>query len=755
MKIAIFAFLLFTFYLPSFGQDVSRATWQVQKYDLEVTLPQDEKTRSVVVKAILNLKNISGKPASTLTLRISTSAEVSAVKINDSTADFTKSEEKITATSNLQRIVLRLASVAPDGMLTASVEYKFNLKENSASNAVSPSGAQFLPLSFWYPTPNSWYFTQGADAASVRLKVITPVGFRTLSSGSLVPNVSNSFDQRLNTQPFFVSGNWDPLSFNIPGSYGEAFLPAGGGDTERKNAQELILLTVAAKTFVTDVLGKIPNLPPLRIVAVKRGGGFSSGGTIFVDEAVFRRSKIDSQTAMSIAEAVAKLWLSNATTVTGDGYGAITEGLSRYIATQFIESKFGKDVADVERLRQRNSYAAVSKRDAPMGRVSPLDDYYYPEVANKGAMVWRILAKRVGSNEFSNIIRANMQDGNLNLVELRSAFSAQKDLLDYLFDQVTETNLMVGLPQVNGAEVKSALANTGPVDVTVDVTATTDSGQKITAPTTIKANGFGEVIFKLPGKVAKVEVDSEKLYPQTEYSDDIAPRETTDNDPLLAVKRLFDKQDFAKAEDTARKVIRDLPRLDDVRVLLARALLAQNKNVDAEKEFRAVMDEKLPTSRSLAWANVGLAEVASRTNQNDAAIKFAVAAIIADSDFGASLAARNLRNKLGVAPAVDPIFKTFFADFDKAATANRKADIDALVMPGEITKFASGVSGSTEQWQTQIKHIDRIDANTVLVETNMTIKLLNKNVETRLAVYRLAKVGNGWKLSAVDVFEVR
>ena len=416
---------------------------------------------------------------------------------------------------------------------------------------------------------------------------------------------------------------------------------------------------------------------------------------------------------MNIAEATAKLWIGNAVSVTGEGYGVITEGLSRYIATQFIESKYGKDVADVERLRQRNSYAAVSKRDSPMGKVSPLDDFYYPEVANKGVMVWRILAKRVGSTDFNNIVRSGLQDGNLNLAELRAAFSSQKDLLDYLFDQVTDMNLQVGLPQLNGTDAKSALHNSGAIDVTVDVTATTDTGQKITAPTTIKGMSFGEVIFKSNSKIVRVEIDSDKLYPQTEYSDDVKPIELTDSDPLLAAKRLFDKQDFANAESTARKLLKDLPRFDELRVIFARSLLAQNKNTDAEKEFRAVLDEKLPTSRSLAWANVGLGEVASRTNQKDAALKYAETAIIADADYGASLAARKLRNNLGFVTAIDPTVKAFFSEFDKAAAANRKTGIDVLVMPGEVTKFAGGVSGSTEQWQSQIKQIDRLDPNGV------------------------------------------
>src|SRR6185295_19759840 len=98
-------------------------------------------------------------------LRISPSADVSAVKINDSTVDFTKSEEKAGGSISLQRIGIRFPSVAVGGTVTAAVEYKLNIKDNNALTSLSPAGEQFLPLSFWYPTPNSWYFARGADAA--------------------------------------------------------------------------------------------------------------------------------------------------------------------------------------------------------------------------------------------------------------------------------------------------------------------------------------------------------------------------------------------------------------------------------------------------------------------------------------------------------------------------------------------------------------------------------------------------------------
>ncbi len=741
----IFTVLLFTFSI--FAQDDSRAsiTWQVQKYDVAATLPQAETDRNLAVKAVLNLKNVSGSAGSRLTLRISPSAEVSAVKVNDATADFSKGEEKL-GTGTLQRIIVRLPSIPPNQTFSVAVDYKLNIKENSGLNSLSPVNSQFLPLSFWYPTPNSWYFARGADYAPFSLKVNSANNLTVLSSGAVT---ANGFEQKLNGQPFFIAGNWDKTEANGV----EVYLPKGADAEAQKRAQELAGLASEAKTFTTNLLGTAPDAP-LRIVAAKRGAGFSSGGTIFVDDSVFRRQKIDSQTAMTIAEATAKIWLGNAVNVNGDAYGVIREGLPKFIATQFLESKYGKEIADIERLRQRTSYAAIAKRDAPLNVVSPLDDYYYTEVSNKGAMIWRLLAKKVGQDEFFNILRPQLKNGDLQLSELRPAFSSQKDFLDYAFEQVTDTNLLVGLPQSNGAETKVALRNTGSIDASVSVLATTANGEKLTAQTTIPAKSFGEVSFNTPNKIVRTEIDGEKLYPQTDYSDDVAPREFDDSDALLAVKRAFDKQDFINAEKNAREVLQATPRFDDVRILLARTLLTQGKTADAEREFRAVLDEKLPTSRSLAWANEGLGEVALKNNQTAQAAKFFEQAIKADAEYGATLAARNGRNKANGSTPIDESIKAFFAEFDKAAVSGRKADIDALIVPGEIPKFSGGIAGA-QQWQTKILQIDKLDANNVLVETNLAIKLLNKDVETGTAVFRLAKVGNNWKLSGVDIFEVR
>jgi hypothetical protein len=731
------------------AQDDTRvsATWQVQKYDITATVPQSETDRNLSVKAKVDARNASSRPASTMTLRISPAADISAVTVNGAASEFSKREEK-TGTGSLQQLVVRMPSVAPNGNVAVEVAYRLAVKDNSGLAAISSTGSQFLPLSYWYPTPNSWYFARGADYAPARIQVNAPSGLTAISSGS---EAGGAFDGKLNVQPFFAIGSWDAI--NTDGS--SAYIPKGADAEARKRGEDLMAVAREARAFVETFLGASSTSNPIRLVSVKRGAGFSGGGTIFFDEAVLRRSKVDSQTVLSVAEGVAKTWLGGSTAITGDGGGAVREGLARFLATQFIENKYGKDVADVERLRQRVAYASVVQRDSPISTVSPLDDYYYTVVANKAAMVWRLLFLKAGTNDFASRIKAASEDRSVSLSEIRASFADQKPFLDYAFDQTTDMNLLAGLPQQGAGEAKVALRNTGAIDVTVDIEALLETGQRMTAPATIRATSFGEVTFKTPAKIRRIEIDRQKLYPQTDFSDDIAPRELTDSDPLLAVKRSFDKQDFAAAEKTARQVLTDFPRHDDVRILLARSLLGLNRNADAEKEFRAVLDEKLPTSRSLAWALVGLSDVALRAGQNDQAAKFASDAIKAEGEYGASLAARNLRNRSGIKTNIDPSIVTFFEQWDKAATANQKSQLDALVLPAEASRFSSGVAGQTAAWKTEIKHADVVDANTVLIETNLAIKLLNKDPETGMAVFRLSRSGSGWKISSVDVFEVR
>jgi hypothetical protein len=481
----IFTFLLFTFALHVSAQDENvraSAAWQVKKYDITATLPSAD--RFLTAKAVLNLQNVGNAAGSRLTLRVSPNAEVSAVSVNNSPAPFTKGEEKLGTSRTLQRIIVTLPTVAPNAATIVAVDYKLKIDENSGLNTISPAGSQFLPLSFWYPTPNSHYAPRGADFAPFRLTVNAPNGETIVSSGTAS---TNAFEQKLNGQPFFVTGSWD----TVEAKGVTVYLPKGAGETEKQRAAELANLAVEAKTFTASLLGGSTEVPT-RIVAVRRGAGFADAGTILLDYGALRRQKTDSLTAMTVAEAVAKMWLGNASLVRGEGYGAVREGLARFIATQFIEKQFGKDAADIERLRQRTAYAAVARRDAPLLQVSPLDDYFYASTANKGAMIWRLVARSLGQAEFFNAVRPQLKEGNLTLAGVRASLSTQKEALDYWFDQQTDMNLLVGLPQTVGADTKVALRNLGAIAANVTVVAVTDKGERLTTQATIAPQSFGE-----------------------------------------------------------------------------------------------------------------------------------------------------------------------------------------------------------------------------------------------------------------------
>ena len=178
MRILYTVFLSLVAVVPSvFAQDDARAsaTWQVQRYDINASLPQTASDRNLTAKAVLTLKNASNSPASTVTLRISSNATISAVGVNGGTADFLKREEKLASGETLQRARSRALGCArrdAHGVrrLQAGskgkqwVEFHFSHR------------LQFLPLSFWYPTPNSWYFARGADYAPFKFKVAAPAG---------------------------------------------------------------------------------------------------------------------------------------------------------------------------------------------------------------------------------------------------------------------------------------------------------------------------------------------------------------------------------------------------------------------------------------------------------------------------------------------------------------------------------------------------------------------------------------------------
>lgn len=738
------------------AQDEARAAWQVTNFDITVSNPGAD--RGLNAKAVLALRNIGSGAGSTATLRINPKVEIKSVMVGSAVATFRAALENRTAS---QKIAVNLpAQVAPNESTSVTVEYRFPVTENSGVNSISPGGAQFLPQSMWYPIINNSYSIRGADYAPFRLTISGGAG---LSSGS--EKSAGVFEQSLNAQPFFLIGNWDRID-GASAKAISAYLPKGAAAEQQKQAEALIGLATDARSFFSGLIGPIPEAP-IRLIAVKRGAGFDDGGAVLLGDGSFARNKIDATTAMTIAEAVARMWIGSATPVRGEGNGAVREGLSRFLATLFIEKQFGPDAAESERARQRSAYAGIARRDGPVSRAAALSDpTYFSSVANKGAMVWRLADHIIGRAAFMATLKeqlagAKSNPDGLSLIKLRTALAERggasfKKVLDQQLDQTTDMDLMAGLPHQENGQWVAALRNVGSVEAVVTVAGYGSGGQRTTAQVIVPAQDFGQAIFRNATQLSRVEVDPEKFYPQLDYTNDTAPRSTDAGAALAEANRLFGAQDYAKSETVARQLLSASPQLQEARIILGRTLLAQNKNDEAEKEFKQLLAERLPLPAALAWGAIGLGEIAMRRNQTADAVRLFTEAVRADAEYASTFTARSqrIRAERGSSP-VDDSVRNFVNQLDSAIRAGRQTEISGLITPGELTRFVQQLVGTQpEAWQTKVVRTEQLDANRIAADVAINSRQLGVE-HAGTAVFIVTRAGGGYKLEAIEFFEVK
>jgi hypothetical protein len=469
LALIILALLSLPFTLAAQAPDEARASWQVTAFDITASVQQSERALNAV--ATLTMNNVGRGAGSSLTLRINTKAKVHGVKVNGATATFLTLAD---TRGNVQRLNITLSPpVAGNSSANLAIDYRLPVESNTGLQSISPLGAQFLPAATvsvtdataggWYPMLNTPLTIRGADTAPFKLRV---EGSNVISSGIEKPQSGSVvYEQSLNAEPFFLQGQWDKAEGTGDKKGIVAFLQKGAAADERRQAEAMIEAAASARSFFAGLLGPGPETP-IRLVAVRRGSGFSDAGTVLIEWGAFRRAKLDAATAMLIAESVAHLWVGAQTSIRGEGVGVVREGLARYLAVLFIEKQFGHDAAEAELQRQRAAYASVAKRDGPLSRASPLDDTYYSAVPNKSAMVWRLVERRLGRDPFMATLRSSLQgnQNGLSLAALRTRLgeqggSAFKTMLDQELDQPTDMNLMIGLPQQRAGEWVAALRN--------------------------------------------------------------------------------------------------------------------------------------------------------------------------------------------------------------------------------------------------------------------------------------------------------
>jgi hypothetical protein len=178
---------------------------------------------------------------------------------------------------------------------------------------------------------------------------------------------------------------------------------------------------------------------------------------------------------------------------------------------------------------------------------------------------------------------------------------------------------------------------------------------------------------------------------------------------------------------------------------------------EAEKLFLAALNEPLPFTATLAWANIGLAEIAMKRNQPAEAAKRFNDAVIASRDYPSSLAARAGRIRAEAAannaPPVDENARTFVTQLSQAVISNKKAELESRIVSGELVRFINASIG-TEAWETKVVRTEQLNANLIAADVQIRANKLG-TIGQGTAVLMIARTPAGLKLSGIELFEVR
>jgi len=146
-----------------------------------------------------------------------------------------------------------------------------------------------------------------------------------------------------------------------------------------------------------------------------------------------------------------------------------------------------------------------------------------------------------------------------------------------------------------------------------------------------------------------------------------------------------------------------------------------------------------------------------KRNQAAEAAKRFNDAVIASRDYPSSLAARAARIRAEAAannaPPIDETARAFITQLSQAVVSNKKAELESRVVSGELVRFINASIG-TEVWESKVIRTEQLNANLIAADVQIRANKLGTAGEGT-AVLILARTPSGWKLSGIDLFEVR
>lgn len=787
--------LLSTVSIGAFAQE-----FEIKNYDLVVRLQPEE--QKVEVTANLSLVNLSGPDLADRIL-LSTSnrprysfflnmkAQVASMKVNGAAVPFKATEDP---RNNLLRVSTDITgTIAGARELTTELTYVLPTTERGSALHQSRTEAFVLPNSFWFPVVHTPYAEHGADTAPVKLSVTAAEGLKVVSSG--IRKSDNSFEQSQAALPFFIVGDYEVYRGGGDAYPVEVYYPRGVSEVGKAQAQRLAAEAERVLKFYADYFG-VAVVAPFRIITTQarqlstttsdsfsqgREISFTSVGTVTVDDNIFRRDVLDQGTIELLANAAARSWIDGQVLLRGRGTGMLRDALPAYLVAQYIGERYGQ-AQQVESWESfRRAYATIARSDAPLLMQSQLDRNYTTSIFNKGAMVWRLLESTVGRTIFQNVLRASLARNRVDVLILgdwRSplcnisrcasikanlfASGADRRLIGEVFTNWIETVVLpdfaIGQPQPAANGWESTVTNFGTGDMTIDVVATTDKGEKIRKQVLVKASEYGTVSFATPAALVSVETDPENKFLQIDYANDVYPRRPSESEYFGLANFAFSRGDLATAEAKAREGLKANPRATTLRALAGRILLAQ-KNVEEAKTLftEALKGDPLPIL-AYGWANQGLGEIALQQNQGAVAARHFRLAAAADLDASSTITARDAALKAEQSANLISIPEeiiAFLQKFDGAVLQSTSSAVNTFVEIGNLRRFAQSlVVRKPSSWVTEPLRAEVWDANRTAVDVTLRIRIEGKDYAGR-AVYVINRAGGKILLSEVPVFDVK
>ncbi|HEX5735379.1 MAG TPA: tetratricopeptide repeat protein [Blastocatellia bacterium] len=782
-KRSIFAlFIALSFAVVAAAQEVD-----VDRYDITVNV--DPATSALDARAAITVSNLSQTPKPKLYLRLTKLAKVGGATVAGATAQVETTDDRRVATLN-QIVVTPPTPLAAGASARVEVAYRIEVPESSALASIYQGEAVMLPEAVWFPMPSTPFTMYGSTTAPFTLTVnvaSSATGFRAASAGAAKSEGQRfTFEQPLNSLPFFVATNFDqPAAFEHGGVKVEIYTQPGlVSNASSSGAAQLTDEAKRIIDFLTKTLGPPPAGASFRVISSARAANVAVAGAVVLSQQSLRQDRLNAATIEVLADALARVWTDGRVRLRGQEARAgqaggasqkarsialLRDSLPRYLAALYFEDRYGKDAGREAFSRFRWTYTPVAKsgRDAELGIQTISIPTYSQAALAKGPLVLRLMAESLGRDKFLNVLRPLFAGSQTKIVtpdDFRQSLVKAQPEAEKLFQQWVETivepDMVIGIPQpTDRAGVQRInVRNLGTGEIATEVVATTESGKQMTVALTVPSENITSTDIQTAEKISAVEIDPEKLTIQTDYDNDRKPAvksaQTLFNESILA----FNKGQHAEAETILREAVRVSPNNSLVRAWLARALAAQNKADEAVREANAAIKIEPAVGSALAWAHITLGQVALARNQAAEAVEHLRRAAIEAEEAPAQFAARELLVRAVRAtspPPVEESVRAFVAQLDSQIKQPTSEKLSALAIRNNLKRFVQGLTLSPPTaWATEILRADRIDANRIALDVGLKVRAEGRD-QSGTAVFILHRSGAGWVLEDVQLFNVK